>query len=184
MAGRKYICKDCGFTAWRSYTAPCLNCGSENFFPSGYTDDKRKECPECKKLFTPDCSARKTCSPECKEARDKRIDRERARKSPKYGNCIYCNGVFYKVRGNHIVCSNKECQDKKNENKRKNAGSQSLLGPEHPEMPMRKCHTCGKPTYDYWCDKCRGYYRAYNGVTGLSGTSELFAGALIDDGRV
>ena len=25
----------------------------------------------------------------------------------------------------------------------------------HPIFPPRKCHDCGKKTYNYWCDKCR-----------------------------
>jgi len=29
------------------------------------------------------------------------------------------------------------------------------LGPEEPLDPPRKCHKCGKETYNYWCDDCR-----------------------------
>lgn len=45
-------------------------------WPSGKPRRKEKECPECKKWFTPDTNSQLTCSPECKEIRQKRWQAE------------------------------------------------------------------------------------------------------------
>lgn len=31
--------------------------------------------------------------------------------------------------------------------------------------PKRKCHVCGKPTFDYMCEDCRRKWRQENGVS-------------------
>lgn len=188
MAGRKYICADCGFTAWCASNIPCINCGSKDFKPTLKKPLTPIKCVECGAVFTPNKHNRIVCSAECKIVRDRRIEVDLKRKTPAFAECKYCGVVFRKRTAQHATCDDARCQDKKKRDKKlRDVGMEEdneLLGPAYPDMPKRKCHTCGKPTYDYWCDKCRGHYRAYNGVTGLSGTCELFAGALIDDGRV
>ena len=61
------------------------------------------------------------------------------------------------------------------------AKKDELLGPEFPDMPMRKCHEkgCNEMTTQYRCDRCRAKYRAKSYASGLSGMSDLFRGGYI-----
>lgn len=184
MAVKKRICQGCRCTICEDSIDVCPMCGSVNIKAEEQSNlEGKTKCGWCGKLFTKTHHLQKYCPGICRQKKEYAEEVKKKGKKPLLEVvCKFCGKKFKQSCIQQYVCSSTQCQRARINKGRMHKKEE--LGPEFPDMPMRKCHTCGKPTYDYWCDRCRGYYRAANGVTGLSGTGELFAGALIDDGRV
>lgn len=141
-------------------------------------------CSECKKEFehTATSGPRKTCSDECAKARKKRLHGCVTRKSLEKKKCIICCTLFAPLCSTQTVCYDEAC--KREQKRRLNALRRPTRGRlrirEEAKtanlVPTRKCHDCGKVTWNYRCDKCRAKWRARNGADALYGLADLFTG--------
>lgn len=80
MAGRRYVCVNCGAVLWRNVKTKCFSCGGE-MVASKNNIREDSICVICGTIFTPKWCTEKTCSPECSKKLELRNARERAAKN-------------------------------------------------------------------------------------------------------
>jgi len=187
MAGRKYVCLDCGFTAWMPRLIACMKCGSDNIKTAYSVSFKEKTCVSCKRTFTPSLPKQKTCDTvECKKIYRAKREKAIRDKNREMHKCAFCGLDFIKRSVSQTVCMRDECRKKRDIERRakvkESVNRRELLGPDKPLMPMRKCHTpgCSNMSYNCWCPKCQGRRAFIHDVEGRSGISDLFSGGHIN----
>lgn len=187
MAGNKFVCMDCGFTAWMPGRTACKQCGSDNIKTAHESSLKERTCMSCKRIFTPKRTQQKTCDTvECKKIA--KNNREKALRRSKKGThkCVFCGQDFIKRSVSQTVCMRDECRKKRDVERRakvkESVKRRELLGPSKPIMPMRKCHTpgCKNMSYNCWCPKCQGQRSFAHNIEGRSSMSDLFSGGHIN----
>lgn len=187
MAGIKYICMDCNFTARMPNRTACKQCGSENIKTAAQASLKKRTCKACERIFMPVRPGQKVCdTDECKKVA--RNNREKAirDKNREKSKCVYCGNEFVKRNRIQTVCLRPECRKKRDDARRaqvkESVKRRELLGPSKPLMPMRKCHTpgCSNMSYNCWCPKCQGRRALNHDIEGRSAMSDLFSGGHIN----
>jgi len=109
----------------------------------------RKKCRNCGIYFIPRIANQKFCCDDCRVEHKKKYGLNLER------NCVICGKSFITKSYGQTCCSY-VCRKKLAESK-ENLTPTGML-------PKRKCHDCGKPTYNYRCDKCLKKWRERWGV--------------------
>lgn len=125
---------------------------------------------------------RVVCGERC--AAKRKLEKKR-RGAIEMKRCQYCGASFRPTNNCQKICGNPACDKKRRlencrELRKRNKRAVEITGIDldKPINPMRKCHDCGEPTYNYRCDKCRAKWRAaYDVVEGRTGLDQMYGGA-------
>lgn len=158
----EYECETCGARYWRNQPGPCFADGCKGHLKRVVKKREIKRCEVCARPFVIKCAGQRACPGKC-------TAKLRAQENRPVSLSAMRRAEAETKRQERLNGPDGECWEYK-----------------APLMNMRKCHSpkCDTRTWDYYCDVCRGKKMVREGVSGLNGTGELFAGALIDDGRV
>ena len=156
----EYKCETCGARYWINGPGPCFADGCSGHLKRVAKPRVMKRCEVCGKSFVVLCYGQRACAGRCtaklreKEHRVRTLDALRKAQAESKRQARF--------RGEYG-----ECWEYKT-----------------PLTNMRKCHTCGKPTWNWNCDVCRGKMMVKEGANGLNGEAELFSGGMIETGLV
>lgn len=124
-------------------------------------------CPICGKEFTKKhshdvyCSA--MCALESRRRKSAKAREKRAAEPPGMKPCKRCGKLFR--HGGKALQFCDDCRDiRAKEQWQAQAERLRQLMAERTPKPNRKCHDCGKPTWDYRCPECLKKWRAKNRV--------------------